>query len=171
MNLLDTYTPSYVSIDKEKILDINKLFNYLKFNILNKSINELKNTFFAEEGLENKLYEIIKYNNFDDFISYLTTKRYTSSRIRRLLFYVLFNISKDNANSILSSKLDYIRVLGFNQKGKEYLSSIKKDTKIYTNIKNNLNPILDIELKISKILDIIYNTTIFTQEQQKPVIL
>ena len=169
IELFDTYTPLYVSKDKNNILDINNLFNYLKFNILNKNINELKNTFFAEEGIENKLYDIIKYNNFDDFISYLTSKRYTSSRIRRLLLYILFNITKDEAYRILNSNIDFIRVLGFNNKGKEYLSSIKKETKIYTNIKNNINPILDIELKISKILDTIYNTNIFNQEQQKPI--
>lgn len=170
INLLDTYTPSYVSSNKNKILDNNKLFNYLKFNILNKKINELNNTFFAEEGIENKLYDIVKYDNFDDFVSYLTSKRYTSSRIRRLLLYVLFNITKNEAISILNEQIDYIRVLGFNEKGKDYLSTIKKETKIYTTIKNNINPILDIELKISKILAMIYNTNIFQQEIKKPII-
>ena len=170
LNLLETYTPNYVSNNKSLILDNEKLFNYLKFNILNKNITELKNTFFVEEGIENKLYDIIKYTNLNDFVSYLTSKRYTSSRIRRLLLYVLFNITKDEANTILTNNIDYIRVLGFNNKGKEYLSSIKKETTIYTNLKNNINPIIDIELKISKILDMIYNTKIFIQEQQKPII-
>ena len=169
LDLLDTYTPLYVSNNKENILDYNKLFNYLKFNILNNTVTNLSNIFFAEEGIENKLFDIIKYDNFDDFVSYLTSKRYTSSRIRRFLLFVLFNITKDDANNILNSNIDFIRVLGFNEKGKEYLSSIKKDVKIYTNIKNGINPILDIELKISKILDMIYQTNIFTKEQQKPI--
>lgn len=170
LDLLETYTPLYVSNNKDLILDSNKLFTYLKYNILNNNVSNLSKFFFAEEGIENKLYDIIKYNNFDDFISYLTTKRYTSSRIRRFLLYVLFNITKDEANAILNSNIDFIRVLGFNDKGKQYLSSIKKEIKIYTNIKNDLNPILDIELKISKILDMIYNTNIFNQEQNKPII-
>ena len=59
LELLDTYVPSFVSNDKDKILDSSKLFNYLKFNILNSSIDELNNIFFAEEGIENKLFDIL----------------------------------------------------------------------------------------------------------------
>ena len=47
------------------------------------------------------------------------------------------------------------------KKGQDYLNSIKKELKIYTNIKENDNLALAIELKVSKILDSIYNIGLF----------
>ena len=83
--------------------------------------------------------------------------------------YILMNITKDEANLILNNDISFIRVLGFNSKGREYLNKIKKDIKIYTNIKNSNNLALAIELKISKILDSIYNTNLLKLEQIGPI--
>ncbi len=168
LNLLDDYTPNFVSNDKDKTLDENKLFNYLKYEINSKSKDELKQIFLVDEGLENKLFDINKYDDYNDFIDSLISKRYTKSRIKRMLIYVLLNIKKDDINKIQKEKINYIRVLGYSNKGKEYLNEIKKDVLIYTNIKNGINDILDIELKTSKILDLIYNLNLFNQEQQGP---
>jgi len=168
LDLLNQYTPKYV-YENKNILDENKIFNYLKYTILTKSKNELKEIFFVDEGLENKLGDIKDYNNLDEFINYLSTKRYTKSRIKRMLYYILFNIKKDDINKL--SNIDFIRVLGFNEIGNNYLSKIKNDIKIYTNIKNGINNILDIELKVSKILDSIYNIDLFKNEQKAPVMI
>jgi len=47
--------------------------------------------------------------------------------------------------------IDYIRVLGFNKKGRTYLNKIKKqiDIPIYTNYKKEM----DLELKVTSIYD------------------
>ena len=80
--------------------------------------------------------------------------------------YILFNIKKDEMNKI--NEPDYLRVLGYSKKGKEYLNTIKKDVSIYTNIKEGLNPVLDIELKVSKVLDSIYDLGLLNNEQKGP---
>ncbi len=85
-----------------------------------------------------------------------------------MLVYLLLNIKKDEAN--LALKENIIRVLGFDDLGKKYLSNIKKSLTYYTNIKEGLNKTLDIELKASKILDSIYNIELFKKEQQGPII-
>jgi hypothetical protein len=72
-------------------------------------------------------------------------------------------------NSIKSNEPNFIRILGYTDKGLSYLKQIKKDVNIYTNIKNNQNEILDITIKISKILDLIYNQDLLKLEQSKPV--
>lgn len=169
IELLKDYTPSFVSKDINNILDNNKIFHYLKYSILTKSKDELKNIFFVDEGLENKLYNIKNYNNLDEFINYLTTKRYTKTRIKRMLVYILFNINKASANDALKESI--IRVLGFNNNGKLYLSKIKKELNYFTNIKEGLNQTLDIEFKASKIIDSIYNLDLQTKEQKGPTIL
>ena len=169
LELLNEYTPIFVNKDINKILDEKLLFNYLKYKILNDNKNELKSIFFVDEGLENKLYEIKNYNSYDEFINSLVSKRYTKTRIKRMLTYILFNIKKDEINKIYNNDINFVRILGFNNNGKEYINKIKKDINIYTNIKENINEIFDIELKISKILDFIFNLDLMKKEQSGPI--
>ena len=86
-----------------------------------------------------------------------------------MLVYILLNIKKNDINEIYSNDIDFIRVLGYSDNGKNYLSEIKKNLNIYTNIKEGINKALDIELKASKILDAIYNNDLFKLEQKGPV--
>jgi len=170
LSKMNEYCPSFVAKDKDKILDEAKLFKYLKYEILNKSTSELKEIFLVDEGLENKIKDVYKYDSLKDFISSLVSKRYTETRIKRMLDYILFNIKKKNINEIYEKEINFIRVLGFNNKGKEYLNSLKKNVNIYTNIKEGINDIFDIELKISKILDNIYDINLLKNEQSSPII-
>ena len=169
IDILNKYTPEYVYNNKD-IYDENKIFDKLKYKILSSSINELKELFMVDEGLENKLKDIKNYNSYNDFINYLTSKRYTNTRIKRMLVCVLFNIKKKEINDIYMKKINFIRLLGFNSNGKEYINKIKKNVNIYTNIKNDINNILDIELRITNIIDSIYNTNLVLLEQKGPII-
>ena len=84
----------------------------------------------------------------------IKTKRYTYNKINRMLIHLLLNIKKED-----NTKETYIRVLGFNNKGKEYLNKIKKDidVPIITNInKDNIN-LLELELKVDEIYNLITN--------------
>ena len=166
---IEKYTPEFVHNDKNKILDENKLFDYIKYKILSSSNDELKKIYFVDEGIENKLHEIKNYNSFDEFVLYLSNKRYSKTRIKRMLIYILLNIKKDIANDALNTNPDFVRILGFNENGKKYINEIKKDINIFTNIKNNINVIFDIEIKTSKIIDSIYNTNITKIEMSGPI--
>ncbi|MBC5788473.1 MULTISPECIES: tRNA(Met) cytidine acetate ligase [Clostridiaceae] len=76
----------------------------------------------VSEGLENRLYESGKIaTSSEQFLSIVKTKRYTMSRLRRILSYRFLDIQKAN----LESSPLYGRVLGMNQKGKELLSKIR----------------------------------------------
>lgn len=169
IDLLSKYTPSFISNDKDKILDENKLFSFLKYKILSSSTKELKELFFVDEGIENKLIDIYKYNSFDDFIKYLTSKRYTASRIKRMSMFILLNIKKTDINIINTSNLNYSRLLGYNDIGKKYIKIIKKDITLYTNIKEGINLVLDFEFRLSKLLDNIYDLNLIKQEQSAPI--
>lgn len=165
---IEKYTPQYVSADKDLILDENKLFSLIKYKILSSDKKDLKNIFFVDEGIENKLYDIKKYNDLTSFIEYLSNKRYSKSRIKRMLIYVLLNVTKSDANLALESDLA-VRILGYNDIGKSYLKTIKKDLVFYTNIKNDINIVFDIELKASKILDSVYNINLLDREMKGPI--
>lgn len=169
LDSLKNYTPSFV-YENTNYLDENKLFDNIKYKILSSSLEELKKIFFVDEGIENKLINITNINNLEELINNLSNKKYSKTRIKRMLIYILMNVSKNEANIILDSKINFIRALGFNKKGQEYLNSIKKDIKIYTNIKSNDNLAFNIELKVSKILDSIYKIGLFEREQKGPII-
>lgn len=163
LSLMNSYCPTYVH--QNLIRDSKLLFSYLKYRILSSSIEELKNIFFVEEGIENKLKDIYQFTTLEDFIEYLSTKRYTKSRIQRMLSYILFHITKKDMEV---KKRNILRVLGYSSKGKAYLNQIKKDITILTNIKEGLYSIYDIEIKITKLLDMIYSTSTLKLEQGKP---
>ena len=87
-----------------------------------------------------------------------------------MLIHILLDITKED-----NSKEIYLRILGFNQKGRTYLNKIKKDLQlpIYTNYKDNLSNIFDIEFKSTYIYSLITNDhNLINQEyQSKPIII
>lgn len=165
LNDATKYVPEFVLPYLSNAFDENLLLPFIKYHI---SISQnLHNICEAAEGIENKLKEILNSNSIDEAVDILYTKRYSKSKIKRLLMNVLISSDYDILE-LCKKSFDFIRVLGFNKSGRELLSSIKNNIKIYTNIKNNLNPILDHEIKISKILDGIYHTQLFSNELKGP---
>lgn len=163
LSLIPTHCPKYIRTDL--IRDTKLLFPYLKYKVLSSSLNQLKDIFFVEEGLENRIKEMSSYSSLEGYINFLSTKRYTKSRIQRMLYYILLSITKQDVKDI---EINFLRILGYSNLGKTYLNTIKKDVSIFTNIKEGLHPILDIELKITKILDMIYSSSTLNEEQGKP---
>lgn len=85
----------------------------------------LNHIFDVSEGLENKIYKAsYKTNNVEELTKLVKSKRYTESRIRHILIHLLLNIDKQIFKEFDGP--NYIRVLGFNEKGKEMLREIKK---------------------------------------------
>lgn len=165
---IDKKVPLYTyNLFKAKgFLNNSKIFNYLKVLILS---HDMKNIFLIDEGFENTIKSIYKYDNFDNYLQSLNTKRYPIAKISRIMLCILFNITWDSMNKINNTSIDFIRVLGYNERGKTYLRNIKHDIKIYTNIKEGINDILDYEIRISKILDTIYNLNLLATEQGEPI--
>ena len=97
--------------------------------------SDLKDIADMTEGLEYRFIEAAKEClTFEDVSQFVKTKRYTKTRIDRLLINILLNIKKDD----IDVSPQYIRVLGFNEKGKELLSEIKEKSSlpIITNVKD-----------------------------------
>ncbi len=66
--------------------------HYLMDNLYDTATQDLKDCMGCTEGLENRLKDL-QHLPYDDFISEATTKRYTSSRIRRILIANALGIS------------------------------------------------------------------------------
>lgn len=163
------YIPKNTDKYYYKNIDINLSYNYLIYNIINNQ--EILNTYLTvDEGIENRILKsIYKSNNQEELINHIKTKRYTYNKINRMLTHILLNIKKEDNNKEI-----YLRILGFNQKGRTYLNQIKKqiDIPIYTNYKPNQNKILDIEFKSTYIYSLLTNdkTLIEKEYKNKPII-
>lgn len=131
---LTKYLPQDV-IPSLKYITNDKLFNLLKFKIL--TDNDLSIYLDVDEGIEHRILKYINESkSFDELISNIKTKRYTYNKISRMLLHILIGLTKKENKEI---KLDYIKILGFNTKGKEYLNTIKKDIELPTTpIKDSL---------------------------------
>lgn len=138
---ITSYIPPY---DITTIENINeeKLFNLLKFKIL--TDKDLNIYLDVDEGIEYRIKKFInESNNLNELICNIKTKRYTYNKLNRMLLHILIGLTKeDNKNS----KLDYIKILGFTQKGQEYLNKIKKDLTLPTSPKKD-SIIFQYELK------------------------
>ena len=107
------YIPSLNTFSKEMIYNLRKM-----------SLKEISELPDVTEGLEKNIkLAANSCNTLNELISIAKSKRFTESRIRRILLYSLLGITKQDM--IASKKISpYIRVLGFNDKGKELLSLI-----------------------------------------------
>ena len=134
-------------------IDDNKLFELLKYKIITDDNLNMYQT--VDEGIDNKLKkEINNSNNLEELINNIKSKRYTYNRINRMLTHILCSYTKKENENL---DINYIRVLGFSSKGKEYLNKIKKDidVPIITNINKNNIDYLKTELKVDSIYNLI----------------
>ena len=106
------------------------------------SIAEIAELPDVGEGLENAIKNTANScNSIVEFLNIIKSKRYTNTRLQRILLYTLLGMTKKDI--ALSKKLTpYIRVLGFNDKGKYLISEISK-----------ANPKLEIITSVKKYMD------------------
>ena len=119
--------PSYgILMDNIKqghiIPDLSVFERQIIYNLRKMSLSEIAELPDVSEGLENSIKKVANScNTVNEFLNLIKSKRYTSTRIQRILIYSLLGITKKDM--ALSKKVNpYIRVLGFNKRGK-FLSS------------------------------------------------
>lgn len=79
---------------------------------------------YGSEGLWRKfMHESRLEATLEEIIAATKSKRYTRSRIDRMVMCAFLGITKD----ILEADVPYVRVLAFNDKGREILKAAKKD--------------------------------------------
>jgi len=101
--------PEFVLNDLQKQFETNEYENYLRYVLFNSEKSELKRIYGCGEGLENKL-KSLENMPFGDIIRHTTSKRYSSSRIRRILCANALELYRDDCEKYLSANL-YIKPL------------------------------------------------------------
>ena len=131
---------------------LNDFYDLMKYNII-KNYSTLKNIQDLEIGLENRLYKYSLENlSFSDFFDKILSKRLTISRLQRILLHSLLDLTEELTDKV-KNKVPYVKILGFSNRGQEYLNYLKKlddynERKILTSNRNLKEILSEEELKL-----------------------
>jgi len=155
---ISNYVPSE-TIKYIKNISLENYFDILKHQIL---IDDLEKYQDVDKNLKDALKKQINNSKtIEELILNVKSKNYTYNKIKRCLVHILCGYEKQEC------EIKYIRVLGFNEKGKKYLNIIKKEINIP--ILTNFEKQLEYEYNITKIYSLISNDDI-NQELKGPII-
>lgn len=102
--------------------DATLLWQLLRYKLRLMSVDAIADACQCSEGLENLLKDAAACPTLAEALQLCTSKRYTTSRIRRLLMQLLLDVPRwrweDNAPA-------YLRVLAFNDTGRQLLKQMK----------------------------------------------
>ena len=167
---ISKYVPKETYNNLDNPIFIDDYFDFIKYKII--STNDLTIYSGIDDKLNNRIHKYInESNSLDELILNIKNKSYTYNRIKRILIYILFSITKEDISNL---ELEYIRILGFNSKGKTILNKIKKDIDIpiltkynpkYLNKELNINKIISLNKKINNKQEFIKK-----EYEKKPII-
>ncbi len=132
---------SYARLHKEIKtygLPDNDLFSDLcMYKMKTSSAEQIRELYDVNEGLENRFVESARdIKDLNSLLLDVKSKRYTYTRLKRIVLRQLLDIKKDTIEKIYSvNKLPYIKVLGFRSDREDLLREVDADTNLI--IRNN----------------------------------
>jgi predicted nucleotidyltransferase len=141
----------------DEICSLKNCESAVLYKLRTMSAQDFKQIDDVAEGLENRIVEAIKTaRNLEELYDSIKTKRYTHSRIRRIILRAYLGITKD-----MPKAPQYLHILAFNDKGKELLSEMKKRATLpiitkYANASGEIKDLYDMECKFTDIYNLGY---------------
>lgn len=160
------------SLKNHPLIDWSTAWPFLKYQLVKLSVEELGNIYQMSEGIEYRLKDKIKQaDSFENFVELVKNKRFTWTRLQRLVTYILLGVTEEEINSV--RKNPYLRVLGFNQQGRAYLSQEKDDLKlpVITNINQKNEELLKLDIRAGEIYQLLGKQITNQDYQRKPIVL
>ncbi|MGC8819763.1 MAG: nucleotidyltransferase [Fervidobacterium sp.] len=105
--------------------------DFLVFMFRKLKREDFEKIYSFSEGLDLRFYEAARSTGtIQDFVERVKAKRFTYSRIRRAILHVLFEMDKSMIELSNEKGPQYLRLLGFSNRGRELLKVIKKNSKL-----------------------------------------
>ena len=149
------------------VIDLSIFQKEILYTLRKMSVSEIAELPDVSEGLENAIKNASdSCNSLVDLISIVKSKRYTQTRIQRILVYALLGITKKDME--ISKKVNpYIRILGVSNRGKTLISEITRlgnNVPVITSVKKfmtesknkNLKRLLQIDINAKDIYTLGY---------------
>jgi len=100
---------------------------YILATLRRMSLEDISRVQGVTEGLENRIKKAsLKSCTIEQLINSIKTRRYTRTKIQRIILHLMANLSKKDVKTFNRCGPLYARVLGFSKKGKILLRTIKK---------------------------------------------
>lgn len=124
----ETYSASQIrkTLSDEKISSIKNCEKAVLYKLRTMTSEDFAEIDDVSEGLENRIVDAVRNSSgLDEIYEKIKTKRYTYSRIRRIILRSYLGITKN-----ISKNPAYIHVLGFNNNGRQLLSKMKSTSNL-----------------------------------------
>ena len=138
----------------------DKMVNYLNYkkNCMDYKGNNMENLPDISEGLHNRISNnISSIKKYCEIIKDIKTKRYTYTRISRILCQYFIGFDNFNTKVLRSLPCPYARILGFTGIGAGILKKMKSTSSIpiFSKLPKDRNEILELELQASRAYSLI----------------
>ena len=127
---IDCFVPATTAEILEKAIsegkapaDYGRLAGAILYRLRTMTVDDIAVLPDVSEGLEYRIYDAIRTSvTLDEILEKIKTKRYTHSRLRRIILCAFLGLTRED----VQMPVPYIRVLGFNEKGASLLKEAKK---------------------------------------------
>ena len=153
------------ALENHEAINEKLLWNLISYRLRLLAPSEIASRTQCTEGLENLLKQATNCTNLEEAVTLCSNKRYPATRIRRLFMQLL--LDKERCY-LEQAEPAYIRVLAFNDTGRQLLKVMKETATLPIITKLGKNPSngqslaftqqLELELAASDVLALLQNT-------------
>lgn len=157
------YVPEGIDFG-DAFTDESRLFDFLKAAVMRSSNAELAEIYGIGEGFENKIIKELAYaKSMDDYVERLTSRRYTSAAVRRMLAYILTGVKGSDMDRMVQEGQSYARLLAADETGRGYIRQFESDEMAVVTNSNKYMPdggsademILQLDIKAADIYNLL----------------
>lgn len=154
-----TYKILKESEERGELLSIKNFEKEILMLIKRSEASEIREIAEVKEGLENRIKKVgIKAINLEELLQGVKTKRYTLTRLSRILIHLLVGFRERENKLFQKTGSLYAFLLGFSSKGKELLKEIRKRSIIPvitrpTGLEEPASLMLKLDLKATRIYE------------------
>ena len=112
-----------------------EIFKIVKYKILTEKKEKIMEIYDITEEIYARIYgTMLNSQKYIEFLKNTKSRNLSNKRVERIILNILLNIKVD----MMDFEINYVRILGFNKKGQEYLKEIRENNKIENfNMENN----------------------------------
>ena len=104
-----------------------EIFKIVKYKILTEKKEKIMEIYDITEEIYARIYgTMLNSQKYMEFLKKTKSRNLSNRRVERIILNILLNIKA----KIMDFEINYVRILGFNKKGQEYLKEIRENNKI-----------------------------------------
>ena len=104
-----------------------EIFKIVKYKVLTEEKEKIMEIYDITEEIYARIYgTMLNSQKYIEFLKNTKSRNLSNKRVERIILNILLNIKAD----MMDFEINYVRILGFNKKGQEYLKEIRENNKI-----------------------------------------